>query len=117
VDSRALEVCVVQLLDSRGEIASRLVLHKAFTGSSRVTVTADFAVHDIEAGLTCKILQILPARLEWQTSDGHAVHSATRPWCLTWRSIKTVAWAVATTSELDHQTFAHELGAMKCCEH
>jgi hypothetical protein len=51
---------IVQLLDSRGKVGSCLVLDETFTTSAaRVTLTADFAVDDVEAGLAREVFKVL----------------------------------------------------------
>jgi len=76
-DIGALKVVVVKLLHSSGEVSRRLVFDEAilcqyhsrnhpsegvsvpFAGAARVTLTVDFAVDDIEAGLTSEIFEVL----------------------------------------------------------
>lgn len=54
----------------------------------------------------------LPAGLEREASDRHAMDCATRPRGHARLIELALARAVATTSELDDQALAHELGAI-----
>lgn len=54
----------------------------------------------------------LPAGLEWETGDGHPVDSAARAWSHARLVLVALTWTGATTSELDDEALAHELGAI-----
>ena len=57
-------------------------------------------------------LSYLPAGLEWESGDGHAVNGAARTGSLTRREVWTVARTSAATGELDDKALAHELRAI-----
>lgn len=60
VDGNSLEVVLIELLDSRLEVGSGLVLDETLaTGAGSVALTVDLTVDNVKAGLAREILQIL----------------------------------------------------------
>ena len=60
VNRNALEVVLVELLNSRLEIGSSLVLDKALSArASGVALAVDLAVDDIKSRLASEVLQVL----------------------------------------------------------
>lgn len=142
VDGNSLEVVLVELLNSGLEVGSSLVLDETLaTSAGSVTLTVDFAVDDIEAGLAGEVLQVLiielvsevqasnrrveverrpeprgtylPAGLEGKPGDRHTMNGATRARSHAFLSVaRAITRAGASTCELDNQTLAHELGAI-----
>lgn len=68
VNRNALEVVLVELLNSRLEIGSSLVLDKAFAArASGVALAVDLAVDDVKARLASEVLQVLRCGVSWCT--------------------------------------------------
>lgn len=60
VNRNALEVVLVELLNSRLEISSSLVLDKALSArASGVALAIDLAVDDVKSRLASEVLQVL----------------------------------------------------------
>lgn len=55
----SLELRVVELLDGGGQVSSSLVLDVTFAGAGWVALSVDFTVDDVQAGLTCEVLEVL----------------------------------------------------------
>ena len=129
---------LVKLLDGGLEVGSSLVLDETLaTGAGGITLTVDFTVDDVEAGLAGEVFQVLrielasevdaeskskgdqergtylPAGLEGKPGDRHTMNGATRARSHAFLSVaRAIARTGASTCELDDQTLAHELGAI-----
>jgi hypothetical protein len=54
----------------------------------------------------------LPASLEGEAIDSHAVDSTTRPRSLPWLLLEAISGSVASTGELNDKTFTHKFGSV-----
>lgn len=81
--------------------------------SRAIALAADFAVDNVETGLTSKVLQVLPAGFEGEASDSHAMNGAARAWrsTLLW-TVEVARAVVRATCELNDKAFTHEVGAV-----
>jgi hypothetical protein len=109
LDAAALEFLAIKLLHGCLKVRSGLEFDK----TTAARVTSSFGVNNVETWLTSKVFQILPAGIGWKSSNLHSVGSTTGP---RWRAL-LVAEAtfalLASSRELDGQTFSHEVGTMK----
>ena len=73
VDRDSLKVVLVELLYSRLEIGSGLVLDETLaTSASSVTLTVDLTVDDVKTGLASEVFQVLRIELASESMPIHA---------------------------------------------